>query len=168
MATKPTIFGRSYYMWRTVNFSICGKHWSCLWKGGGGKTERMALFRDCYSKSQNWSAYKLILMASPEDGWILHTRASQEPVHRDRAGMFGGAFLGIQLVLNARNATELHHRHHTAVHSLLLSPAFSAPHPVQGLHGKLKLFWELAFTKMIDSGTLKFPSVNSAKWKSSC
>lgn len=83
-------------MWRTVNFSICGKHWSCLQKGGGGKTERMAPFRDCYSKSQKRSAYKFILMASPDDGWSLHSRASQEPMHRDRAGMFGGALLGIQ------------------------------------------------------------------------
>lgn len=38
----------------------------------------MALFRDCYSKSQTQSAYKFILMASPDDGWMLHIRASQE------------------------------------------------------------------------------------------
>lgn len=69
----------------------------------------------------------------------------------------------VQLVLNARKTTELQHRHSTAVHSLLPSPASSAPQPVQALHGKLKLVWELAFTKMIDSGTPKFPSVNSRK-----
>lgn len=48
------------------------------------------------ARAKKWSARKLILMASPDDGWILHTRASQEPVHRDRAGVYGGALLGIQ------------------------------------------------------------------------
>lgn len=83
------------------------------------KTERMALFRDCYSKSQKRSAYKFILMASPDDGWSLHSRASQEPVHRDRAGMFGGALLGIQSSwsqmpgkpLNCSTDTELQSTH---------------------------------------------------------
>lgn len=66
----------------------------------------------------------------------------------------------VQVVLNARRSAAETQR---SVHPLLPSSASSAPQPVQGLHGKLKLVWESAFTKMIDSGTPKFPSVNSGK-----
>lgn len=149
------------HLWKTLVMSLKGR-WRKNRKNGSFQRllqqEPKMICLQIYSYGKPWwwldSTYQSFPGASaPRQSWHVWRSISR---------------YSVQLVLNARKATELQHRHSTAVDSLLPSPASSAPQPVQGLHGKLKLVWELAFMKMIDSGTPTFPSINSGKWKSSC
>lgn len=157
-------------MWGTVNFSICGKHWSCLWKGGGGKTERRALFRDCYSKSQKMVCSQTYPYGKP--WWRLDSTyqsfpGASAPRQSWRVWRSTSRY-SVQLVLIARKATEPLHRRRQALEStcfyLHLPPL---PHnlPRVSMENEARLrinfHWDDRFWNT------NFPSINSGKWKSS-
>lgn len=146
-------------MWGTVNFSICGKHWSCLWKGGGGKTERRALFRDCYSKSQKMVCSQTYPYGKP--WWRLDSTyqsfpGASAPRQSWRVWRSTSRY-SVQLVLIAQKATEPLHRRRQRWSPLASTfTCLLCPITYRGSPWKTKLVWELTSIEMIDSGTPTF------------
>lgn len=157
-------------MWGTVNFSVCGKHWSCLWKRGGGKDRKKGSFQSLlqqepkmvclqiYPYGKPWwrldSAYQSFPGASaPRQSWSVWKSTSR---------------YSVQVALIARKATKLLYRDMQSWSPLASTfTCLLCPTTYQRSLWKMKLIWELTSIEMTDSGTPNFPSINSRNWKNS-